>query len=89
MIVRWRRPATADLFRIVNFIAQQNPVAAQRVAEESLLSGESLAFFPRRGRKGASGTRELATVRPYVIVYEVAEDRVLILRIWHAAQDRP
>ncbi len=79
MIVRWRKPATADLFRIVDYIAQQNPAAAQRVAEDLLLAGESLAVFPRRGRKGASGTRELV----------VMDDRVLILRVWHAAQDRP
>lgn len=47
-------------------------------------------MFPRRGRPGAlPGRRELAAVRPYVIVYRVlARDTVDILRVWHAAQDR-
>jgi len=89
LIVRWSAPATADLFRIIAYIAEQNSIAAQQVAEALLLAGDSLAIFLRRGRNGSAGTRELATVRPYVVVYEVVSDRVLILRIWHAAQDRP
>ncbi|HVJ53747.1 MAG TPA: type II toxin-antitoxin system RelE/ParE family toxin [Aliidongia sp.] len=26
---------------------------------------------------------------PYVIVYETTPDRVVILRVWHGAQQRP
>jgi len=61
------------------------------VTRELILAGDSLALFPRRGRPGrAPGTRELVTVVPYVIVYEVDEtDTVMILRVWHGAQDRP
>jgi toxin ParE1/3/4 len=44
----------------------------------------------RRGRLSrATSTCELVAVRPYVLVYETAEDgAVSILRVWHAAQDR-
>ena len=48
-------------------------------------------MFPRRGRPGRQkDTRELIAMPPYIIVYRVTgADTVTILRIWHAAQDRP
>jgi toxin ParE1/3/4 len=71
------------------FIRERNPVAARRIAEDLLAAGDSLAELPNRGRPGsASGTRELVIVRPYIIVYEVRDDAVIILRIWHGAQRR-
>ncbi len=90
-MVVWRARALSDVRRIVRFIAADNPVAAQRIGRELLLAGDSLATFPRRGRSGRQhGTRELVAVAPYVIVYRTADDgTVTILRIWHAAQDRP
>ncbi len=90
MTVAWRAAALADLARIARHITAENPLAAQRVAREPLLAGDSLEVFPRRGRPGrATDTRELAAVRPYILVHETAEDgSVSILRVWHAAQDR-
>ena len=63
---------------------------AQRVGRELLLAGDSLALFPRRGRLGREpGTRELAVIVPYIIVYRVTDlDDVTIVRIWHGAQER-
>ncbi len=77
--------------RLVRYIAQENPVAARQIGREILLSGDSLAMFPRRGRPGRDPTtRELVTIRPYVIVYEVdAVGNVTIQSVWHSAQDRP
>lgn len=90
MIVVWRGPALADLRRIVKHVESENPLAARRVARDLVLAGDSLAIFPNRGRSSlTSSTRELATIRPYVIVYRIVGDNVRILRIWHAAQDRP
>lgn len=90
MTVTWRSSARADLVRIVRYLAQENPIAARRMARELVLAGDSLALFPRRGRHGlAAGTRELVIVRPYVVVYQVdGDDNVDILRVWHSAQDR-
>lgn len=89
--VAWRSRALADVSRIVRYIAPDNPVAARRVGREILLAGDSLVMFPHRGRPGRlAGTRELVVMPPYLIVYRVsADDAVTILRVWHAAQDRP
>jgi toxin ParE1/3/4 len=48
-------------------------------------------MFPYRGRPGRqAGTRELVIMPPYLIVYRVSgTEAVTILRVWHAAQDRP
>ncbi len=91
MPVVWRTRALADVSRIVRHIATDNPVAAARVGRELLLAGDSLAMFPRRGRPGRqAGTREVVATPPYVIVYRITgADLVTILRVWHAAQDRP
>lgn len=90
MTVVWSQEARDDVIRIATFIAAENPVAAQRVARELVLAGDSLALFPRRGRHGrVAGTRELTVVQPYVVVYEIGDAAtVRILRIWHGAQER-
>jgi len=81
----FRRREIGELYRA------KNPVAASRIGRELLLAGDSLDIFPRRGRIGRDPTkRELATVRPYIIVYEVDDaDNVTILNVWHSAQDWP
>ena len=90
MSVAWAPQAIEDIARIIVYIGAENPVAAIRVVRELLVAGDSLAVFPRRGRPSSlPGLRELAVIRPYVIVYRLlADDAVDILRIWHAAQDR-
>ena len=66
-------------------------MAARQNGRELLLAADSLSLFPRRGCEGTSfGARELTTIFPYVIVYEVdLNDDVAILRVWHGAQRRP
>jgi len=91
MPVVWRARALTDIARITAHIAMDNPVAASRIARELVLAGDSLTMFPRRGRPGRlAGTRELPVIAPYIIVYRVSDtDVATILRVWHAAQDRP
>jgi plasmid stabilization system protein ParE len=47
--------------------------------------------WPGRGRPGREeGTREiLFPPTPYVAVYRVREQTIEVVRIYHAAQDRP
>ncbi len=91
MRVVWRAGARDDRRRIFSYLAERNPAAAARLIEALILVADSLASFPERGRPGrAPGTRELAAVYPYLLVYEIdqAASMVRILRVWHGAQDR-
>ena len=60
MTVIWRPAASADVLRIVAYVAKENPIAARSMARELFVAAASLAVFPRRGRRGLIlGTREL------------------------------
>lgn len=53
-------------------------------------AAERLRYFPLAGRTGRStGTREwVVRGYPYILVYEVEAGEVMILGVFHAAQDR-
>lgn len=86
--VTWTEIATHDLQAHAAYIAQFNPYAAGRIVRQVFAAGNSLSTFPRRGKARPDGTRELAVVHPYVLVYEIVEGDVRILRVWHGAQER-
>ena len=87
--VRWTTLASDDFAYLVERIYDDNPAAAQRVARAIYQGVAALRTFPNRGRTGLDpGTRELVFPPwPYIVVYEVFEDNVQILRIRHASQD--
>jgi toxin ParE1/3/4 len=71
MQLRWSPAAVEDLFRIIEYIQQENPAAAQRIAKTIYESAGSLKSFPNKGRAGrVEGTRELPLPPlPFVVVY--------------------
>ena len=87
--VDWTREAVANLDAIRSYIAYFDPGAAERLTARLHAAGQSLADFPGRGRPGGQGTRELATIPPYVLIYEVRDSRVLILAVRHGRRLRP
>jgi toxin ParE1/3/4 len=91
MRVRWTTDAANDLTCIVERIRKDRPEAAQRVARTIYTAVAEIRQFPNRGRIGlAENTRELVFPSwPYIVVYEVLEDQVHVLRIRHAARDWP
>jgi len=91
MPVRWTMPAADDLRSITRYIRRDSPSAARNVARTIFDAGNSLDSLPQRGRKGRiPGTRELVFPGwPYILVYQVTEYTVEILRIYHGAQDWP
>jgi toxin ParE1/3/4 len=87
--VKFTRRAINDLALIREYISNDNPMAASRMAVELVAACDKLELFPERGRSGTrKGTRELTTVWPYVIVYRISGADIEILAIWHGAQDR-
>jgi addiction module RelE/StbE family toxin len=89
MTVVFSPEARNDLRHIWEYISQDSPHAASRLAVELVAACDRLEMFPGRGRLGrVRGTRELAVVWPYVIVYRAKGARVEIVRIWHGRQNR-
>lgn len=84
--VHWAPAALRDLDAVLEYLAAQNPLAAERLVEEILEASDSLATLAHRGKPGrAPNTREMLTDRPYVLIYRVDEAGVRLLRLWHAA----
>ena|ERR1700674_4331849 len=92
MKVVFDEEAPDDLQRIFTWIAKNNRRAAEDLIARIFDKAERLATpgLTEMGRPGLdSGTRELIEY-PYVIVYEVHEDRgeIVVLSVVHGAQDR-
>ena len=82
-------PAARDLEGIVDYIALDNPAAAENVYRGIVRAAERLPEFPALGRPGRHPeTRELSVSGlPYLLVYEVSADAVTILAVFHTSRD--
>ena len=91
MRVHWTIDAAEDLERIYDFIAEDRPESARRVAQDILEAVKALTTLANRGRPGrVEGTRELVlTPLPFLAIYEVDREQVRVLRILHGAQRWP
>ncbi len=79
-----------NLNDIGEYIAQDDPAAAERTVRRIIEQVSGLAFYPRVGRSGrVEGTREpTISDTPYIAVYRIKE-RVEILRVRHGARRWP
>jgi toxin ParE1/3/4 len=84
----WSRLALARLQEIRAYIALDKPEAAERLATRIVALVEALRNHPRLGRAGTEpGIRELVIGgTPYIVLYQVPGQRVIITTIWHGAQ---
>ncbi len=91
MKVRFSRSAKADITAISEYIARDNPIAAQHVVAAIERSTSLLSQYPYSGRMGAvENTRELVIPRlPYIVVYQIEVEVVEVIAVFHAAQNRP
>lgn len=91
MRVRWLRVALANLEVEADYIAEDNPAAADRLVQRIMRAVNLLGKNPAMGRPGrVSGTRELVVGdTPYIVPYRVRANAVEILRVFHAARKWP
>ena len=88
--VRWSEEAVADLVEIVDYIEQRNAAAAQSLHAIIVQSAENLPLMPYLFRPGrVSGTREHVVHPNYIVVYQVGEEMIDILRVLHSRQQYP
>lgn len=86
----WTWPAREDRKAIREYIAVDNPSAALDLDELLSEKAARLVDHPDLGRPGRlQGTRELVAHRNYILIYDVADDLVRVLRVLHAARQWP
>ena len=89
-VLSWRKTARADLLAIVEYIADDNPDAAQELKDEIEARASDLARHPQMYKQGRiAGIREMVVRSNYIVVYAEDAETVTILRVLHAAQQWP
>lgn len=88
--LRWTPEAIRDREAIYDFIEADNPVAALMLDELLEQHAGRLIDHPGLGRPGrVAGTRELVAHPNYLLIYDVKNDLVRMLRVLHAARQWP
>jgi len=80
----WTEPAISDLDAIADFIALENPVAAQKLVRRIFKHVEQLASHPKSGSKPAElkGWNYRQIVEPPCrVFYRYDDNRVFILHV--------
>ena len=90
-MLAWLRRAINDRDAQLDYIAQDNPLAAIGQDERIERQIDMLLQHPQMGRPGRKkGTRELVISRtPFVVVYRAKGPRIEIIRLLHGAQQWP
>jgi toxin ParE1/3/4 len=86
--VRWLRAAERDRYSQLVYIAERNPWAAIDLGDAITAGAARLAEFPLAGRIGrVKKTRELViSGTPYLLVYTIRTNELVIVRLLHGAQ---
>jgi toxin ParE1/3/4 len=89
--IRWLPQAQSNRLEQLEYIAQDNPLAAINQDEEIERQINMLLAHPQMGRPGrVAGTRELViSSTPFVVIYRLQEQSIEVLRLLHSAQQWP
>ncbi|MGA7564437.1 MAG: type II toxin-antitoxin system RelE/ParE family toxin [Terriglobales bacterium] len=91
-MIEWTEQATRKLDQAHDYIALSNSEeVADRITMQIVTSVQQLATFPMSGRSGrVPGTRELVVSNtPFIAAYAIDQDRIVILAVYHGAQQWP
>lgn len=92
MRIRWTAEARSDLLRLYEFLAPANRRAAARVVQS--LRAAPAWLLRHNVRLGARieefGLREVRRlfVGDYELRYEIRDETIIIVRLWHTREDR-
>ena len=88
--LNWKQRARKDLLAIVAYFSQDNPDAAEKLADEIEAKAKQLPQHPNLYKPGRlKGTREMVVRPNYIVVYAVEASAISVLRVLHAAQQYP
>ncbi|MCJ2055800.1 type II toxin-antitoxin system RelE/ParE family toxin [Methylobacterium sp. J-048] len=86
----WTLEALQDRDAVYDYIEADNPAAAIAFDKRFTETSARSVKHPALGRPGrVAGTRELIVHRRYIIVYDVDDVSVRMLRVLHAALQWP
>lgn len=91
MELRWTGKGLSDLARLYDFLAPANPAAAARVVQSLTAAPLGLRANPRIGeRLEEFDSREVRRiiVGNHEMRYEIQDNIIYILRIWHTRENR-
>jgi len=91
-MIQWTEQAIQQLDQARDYIALSNSAAvAAQIATRIVIAVEQLTAFPMSGRAGrVPGTRELVISNtPFIAAYAIDHGRIVILAIYHGAQQWP
>ncbi len=91
MIIRWLPQAHRNRLEQLDYIAQDNPLAAIGQDEQIERQVNLLLAHPKMGRPGrVAGTRELVvSSTPFVVIYLLQAQSIEVIRLLHSAQQWP
>ena len=89
--IKWTRRAIADIDRIYEVVAANDPQAARAVVDRIDRAINGLILHPRIGRSGrVTGSRELVIAgTPYIVAYRVRGRTVELLGVVHTSRRWP
>jgi toxin ParE1/3/4 len=89
MWLRWAEEAADGLERITDYLFENAPGRAADIVGGIYDALSALLQLPHRGRPGRrERTRELVlSPLPYIVVYQIVEDVINIVRILHGATE--
>lgn len=91
MKLKWTTKARSDLVRLYEFLAPENKLAAGKMVQSLTKAPTRLLEQPRIGEKlDEFEPREIRRllVGHYEMRYEIYEQTLYLLRIWHTREDR-
>lgn len=91
MIIHWLPQAHRNRLAQLDYISQDNPLAAIGQDEEIERQVNMLLEHPKMGRPGrVAGTRELLeSGTPFVLIYRLRAQHVEVIRVLHSSQQWP
>ncbi len=91
MNLRFTPEAVSDLDRLRAFVAQKNPAATQRIANDLVLGIEKLKVFPAIGLQVVRAFEPNRIrdffVSNYTVRYLIGVDEIIVLRVWHGKEN--
>lgn len=91
MKLRWTTSAERDLVRLHAFLVTINSRAAAQVAQQLVSGAEQLMEYPQLGVKleefAPRDVRRIV-IGDYEMRYELTNEAIYILRLWHGREDR-